>query len=259
MTDKFGKLMDTFSNLSSETQNNLINSGTSIANNYISSQNLNAAQIQPGYAMPPIQTVYAMPPIQPGYAMPSVPPMPPMQQMPQMQPGYAMQPIPSAPPQNLLYNDHHNDYNNHNYNDYNDHHNDHHNDHKDHNHNDHNQYDHNDHNHNDHKNKGHQEYDDEYKSNKKSKSRVGAIPDPFANFTGGFKIFLQVFTAIIIISIITLIIWLIIKSCKAMKGLLNEATANGLNPIQWFVDPVGSFNNFIKYFFKGMWSIFTGW
>ena len=80
------------------------------------------------------------------------------------------------------------------------------------------------------------------------------------------KVGLKIFTAIAIIAVIVVALYYFVKlSIKAFraianktKDLLDEATANGLNPIQWMVDPFGSMLNLMGYFWKSFWTLITG-
>jgi hypothetical protein len=80
------------------------------------------------------------------------------------------------------------------------------------------------------------------------------------------KVGLKIATALLIIAVIVIALYYFIKfSIKLFKGiaektkeLLDEATANGLNPIQWMVDPLGSMLNLMGYFWKSFISLITG-
>ena len=56
-----------------------------------------------------------------------------------------------------------------------------------------------------------------------------------------------VFVIIVIVGVAMLLVFCIVYSIKYIKGSVQYANSNGLNPIQWLKDPIGSLKNFFSY------------
>ena len=90
---------------------------------------------------------------------------------------------------------------------------------------------------------------------KRESSRV------FNSFRGKPKWVQIVLGIIIVLAIIGVIVGIVfagIALVKQCKKLLDEATANGLNPIQWLVDPFGSMLNLMRYMWQSFIKLITG-
>lgn len=72
------------------------------------------------------------------------------------------------------------------------------------------------------------------------------------------KIILGIIIVLAIIGVIVGIVFAGIALVKQCKKLLDEATANGLNPIQWMVDPFGSMLNLMGYMWQSFITLITG-